>query len=1225
MAGNLWKRLRLTGRRKKSQEKGKAHDVPNTRGSEGSANLVEATVPSSEQGASATTAAPLILPSMTNTPNCHIPAAPPTPSSTATPATLCNISDKGEEIPPVAIERHAPDISKNPATDVSLWDRAYDALKEEGLDQVTQYEQLLSRALTRIPSASEAASETADVAEITNHVPQNDPIARREKLKEITELGLKHMEDKKISTTILGHEIVLQDAVEKVAGAVEWVEARVKDAIKDLPYASIVMAGVSLVLPLLKNPAAAEEANREGFTYVTSQMRYFVAMESLLLPQDTKPDLKDDLTERLVDLYKLIIDFQVQSIIRFYRTRTKNFFRGTVNYDGWDQKLQDIKDTDAALVARFETAMSASSLQELRSLAERAGESRIALNNLLAKVQEHIEVSRQQLGVLQKIDRHITDPQDYACLQGLRTTDPRDDKSRIENAKGGLLADSYCWVFENHDFRQWRNNQDSRLLWIKGDPGKGKTMLLCGIIDELTKPVADTAIVSFFFCQATDARINNATAVLRGLIFLLIDQQPSLISHVRERYDQAGKQLFEDANAWEALSKIFTKILEDPHLNNTYLIIDALDECTGDLAQLLNFIVMKSSAYSKIKWIVSSRNWPDIEKDLNTATAKVRLCLELNEASVSEAVTAYVRFKVHQLAERNKYRPDTRDAIQTYLSQTAHGTFLWVALVCQNLANDPGWKAQQKLTAFPPGLDALYRRMMDQICDLEDSEDAELCKSILAVMSAVRRPITLDELAVFVDMPGEASHDYEALAEIIGLCGSFLTLRERTISFVHQSAKDFLVQEASKETFPYGIQDVHHAIFSRSVRVMTNTLCRDIYSLGAPGYHIGEAKLPNPDPLAAARYACVYWVDHLGDWRSGHNTKHLDVFQDGGIIDDFLRQHYLHWLEALSLCRSMSQGIISMAKLESILQKRTIKSQLPSLVYDMRRFVLYCRWLVENHPLQVYASALVFSPARSMTRNLFKKEELKWITAGPVIEDDWNACRQTLEGHSGSVYSVAFSPNSKLIASASDDKTVKLWDTATGACTQTLEGHSNFVLSVAFSPDSKLVASALDDKTVKLWDAATGACTQTLEGHSNFVLSVAFSPDSKLIASASYDKTVKLWGAATGACTQTHNIGRISTEISFNPTGSYLYTDSSTIDLATGSTSYTLPPTTATQNLRRQYYDISQDHVWITRSSENWLWLPPWYRPECWAVTASMVVVGCESGRVVIMTFSIEK
>ena len=86
------------------------------------------------------------------------------------------------------------------------------------------------------------------------------------------------------------------------------------------------------------------------------------------------------------------------------------------------------------------------------------------------------------------------------------------------------------------------------------------------------------------------------------------------------------------------------------------------------------------------------------------------------------------------------------------------------------------------LTVFPPGLDDLYRRMMDQIYN---SRNSKLCKSILAVVSVVYRPIILDELASFVDMPPRSSGDYEALAEIIGLCGSFLTLRERTIFFVY--------------------------------------------------------------------------------------------------------------------------------------------------------------------------------------------------------------------------------------------------------------------------------------------------------------------------------------------------------------------------------------------------------------------------------------------------------
>jgi WD40 repeat protein len=86
----------------------------------------------------------------------------------------------------------------------------------------------------------------------------------------------------------------------------------------------------------------------------------------------------------------------------------------------------------------------------------------------------------------------------------------------------------------------------------------------------------------------------------------------------------------------------------------------------------------------------------------------------------------------------------------------------------------------------------------------------------------------------------------------------------------------------------------------------------------------------------------------------------------------------------------------------------------------------------------------------------------------PDINPDWNAVLQTLKGHSSSVTSVAFSHDLKLLASASDDKTIKVWDAAIGSLQQTLKGHSSSVTSVAFSHDSKLLASASDDKTIKV-------------------------------------------------------------------------------------------------------------------------------------------------------------
>ncbi|KAJ6050131.1 hypothetical protein N7444_006847 [Penicillium canescens] len=362
---------------------------------------------------------------------------------------------------------------------------------------------------------------------------------------------------------------------------------------------------------------------------------------------------------------------------------------------------------------------------------------------------------------------------DRACLRDLQTTDPRHDKERIETVNGGLLKDVYVWILDHADFKRWRYEQQSQLLWIKGDPGKGKTMLLCGIIDEL----------------ATDIRINTATAVLRGLIFMLVDQQPLLISHIRRQYDKRGKQVFEDINAWEALSEILNSILEDPLLQKTFLIIDALDECTIGLNRLLELIAQKSSAYPHVKWIVSSRNWLAIENALDATSQKTKLCLELNETSVEQAVTAFIQHKVRKLTETKKYTAEIRNAVSQHLLSNAHGTFLWVAFVCGSLSRVPKRHVIKTLQKAPSGLDEIYARMLHQI---NASDDAELCKSLLSVIATVCYPMTLDELASCIDFPQDIADDHESLEEIIALCGSFLTLRGLTVSLIHQSAKDFL-------------------------------------------------------------------------------------------------------------------------------------------------------------------------------------------------------------------------------------------------------------------------------------------------------------------------------------------------------------------------------------------------------------------------------------------------
>lgn len=108
------------------------------------------------------------------------------------------------------------------------------------------------------------------------------------------------------------------------------------------------------------------------------------------------------------------------------------------------------------------------------------------------------------------------------------------------------------------------------------------------------------------------------------------------------------------------------------------------------------------------------------------------------------------------------------------------------------------------------------------------------------------------------------------------------------------------------------------------------------------------------------------------------------------------------------------------------------------------------------------------------------------------------------------VNSVAFSHSGQLLASASDDTTIRLWNPITGEQLFELEGHSDGVIGVAFSPDD-LLASASEDKTVRLWNPVTGNFLQELKLHDREVLGVAFSPDGALLASASHDLTVILW------------------------------------------------------------------------------------------------------------------
>jgi len=284
-----------------------------------------------------------------------------------------------------------------------------------------------------------------------------------------------------------------------------------------------------------------------------------------------------------------------------------------------------------------------------------------------------------------------------------------------------------------------------------------------------------------------------------------------------------------------------------------------------------------------------------------------------------------------------------------------------------------------------------------------------------------------------------------------------------------------------------------------------------------------------------------------------------------------------------------------------------------SIIRDANRFVLYNRAVIENAPLQSYVSALVFSPSMSKIRTLFQHQQPSWIFMSPLVEENWNPCLQTLEGHTEWVNSVTFSPNGRRLASGSYDETVRIWDAETGALQQTLEGHTSPVYSVTFSPNGRQLASSSQDKTVRIWDAETGALQQTLEGHTDWVNLVTFSLNGRWLASGSNDKTVRIWDAETGALQQTLEIGTSLTVLLFSPDEHSLITELGCIALSQSSVSSRTPNWSA--------YCLHTSKSWIIWNNKNVLWLPPEYRPVASEVRKQTVAIGCNSGRLLLLRF----
>jgi hypothetical protein len=643
-------------------------------------------------------------------------------------------------------------------------------------------------------------------------------------------------------------------------------------------------------------------------------MDWYCALSEHLLKKDHIDESLESipplLQARVIALYKALLLYQMKSVCSYYRHQGLVFLRALANWDDWDSCLDAVQDAEKSLLddwGQFDK-IKAGSLR--RELTERAKQ--------MAELLEAIGQDIREFIALQKEMRR--DDEDEKCLRDLWVVDPQDDMKKIEQNKDALLDEAYKWILDTEAyaaFTNWSENGSAlpscRLLWVKGHAGTGKTMLIMGIIRELSSRSAQLApCVSHFFCQGTDTALNSATATLRSLIWLLLVQQPRLISHLRSKHKNAGSSLFQGDTAFIALSSAFESMLKDPDLSPMYFVIDALDECEQGLADLIKLITSSLALSDKVKWLVSSR--PTVE--LSTPGTAGSL-VELDTQKLEQPVNAYINNKLSAFVGKPGYTKQVLDNMSVEILDRAGNTFLWVWFVFQELGKTNkfgklllnGRDALAAVKKFPPGLSRVYGRIMDMI-DGGGVGDPQVgypqyCKNVLAAATLALRPLTLPELGVLADLPPDMPRT------IVEDCGSFLTIKEETVYLIHQSAKDYLDENYTSRLQPTGVAQGHADISRRSIDAMFSMLKQNMYNLDF-GFKAKNTSPPDPDPLTPIRYSCVFWADHL---LNGENRERKKALADDGAVFGFLNERFLRWLESLSLLEKLSDGVLSIRRL----------------------------------------------------------------------------------------------------------------------------------------------------------------------------------------------------------------------------------------------------------------------------------------------------------------------
>ncbi|KAI1131627.1 WD40-repeat-containing domain protein [Nemania abortiva] len=748
------------------------------------------------------------------------------------------------------------------------------------------------------------------------------------------------------------------------------------------------------------------------------------------------------------------------------------------------------------------------------------------VGELQSGAQQHSSTINQIDQGVHKIEQNLLIKQllDIAApAQESHNKDP--DETCLPNTRVELLS----------QVLEWAGNRDpvKHIFWLNGMAGTGKSTISRTVVQEFARK--GYCVARFFFKRGENDR-NSASKFVATIAAQLIDQVPAIRPHIANAIDTSPPI------SGMAMQEQFKKFIREPLAMTPLgaravvaLIVDALDECGNDqdVERLINLFAQTKIESPRLRIFVTSR--PELPIRLNFNEEDVKgtyqslILHNIPESVVGHDLRIFLEYEVARIKRgwNQSVSQDRRlhinwpgeEQIQA-LVELSIPLFIFASTVCRFLQlrqrGDPASQLKEilgyKMKNHASKLEITYLPVLNyQLTGLSSMEETKVLREfrdIVGPIIVLESPLSASALADLLQL------DRNTIENRLDWLHSVLRIppsSEDPVRLFHLSFRDFLLDpNRRKDQFWIDEKQTHKTLVTACLRVMKQSLRPDICRIQAPGT-LASSIEPHKirDNLhPEVQYACRFWPYHMQQAKAR-------IFDDDEVYN-FLHQHFLHWLEALSIIGRVSESLSMIKTLRSITQansSRTLK-----FIDDAKRFILTNNFIIRQVPLQLYSSALIFAPKNSVVRTVFEKDIPGWISLLPSVENDWNQCLQTLEGHGNEVTSVIFSNDSTFIASASEDSTIRIWSVETGECQQTFQGHSSAIKSMALSYGSRFIASASSDKTVRIWSIEMGECRHVLDGHSDEVESVVFSSDGNFVASGSLDTTVRIWSAETGEC-----------------------------------------------------------------------------------------------------------